>query len=285
MRKINMTSPHSEIKNHVIYLDVRDVADADTGNQISFRIFSSNRWTDWFEIPGSFSRGTTKTADIGPAFFGNFGTPDKIELKTSGTDWLALNEIRLYNGYTHETTHFRCNCELSTDSGDSANAVQSKIIERYNEIKNHVIYLDVRDVADADTGNQISFRIFSSNRWTDWFEIPGSFSRGTTKTADIGPAFFGNFGTPDKIELKTSGTDWLALNEIRLYNGYTHETTHFRCNCELSTDSGDSANAVQSKIIERYNVFRKKAILKHGCVAVKAGVWKDDFICAVRPVI
>ncbi|KAI8486069.1 hypothetical protein Bbelb_361690 [Branchiostoma belcheri] len=84
----------------------------------------------------------------------------------------------------------------------------------YTKIKNHVIYLDVRDVADADTGNQISFRIFSSNRWTDWFEIPGSFSRGTTKTADIGPAFFGNFGTPDKIELKTSGTDWLALNEV-----------------------------------------------------------------------
>ncbi|KAI8486040.1 hypothetical protein Bbelb_361400 [Branchiostoma belcheri] len=113
-------------------------------------------------------------------------------------------------------------------------------------IKNHVISLDVSDSMFAGTDDKISFRILSSNGWTNWYQIPGSFSRGRTTTADITPTFFENFGRPDKIELKTSGNDALELDQIRLYNGYTYETTRFRCNCELSTDTGEGA---PSKIV------------------------------------
>ncbi|XP_078695699.1 uncharacterized protein LOC144924446 [Branchiostoma floridae x Branchiostoma belcheri] len=120
-------------------------------------------------------------------------------------------------------------------------------------INKHVIELDVRNMDNAKTEDKISFRIYSSNRWTNWFQIPASFNQGRTTRADITPTFFGNFGRPDKIQLKISGDDWLALDEIRLYNGYTYETTRFRCNCDLSKDSDDSPNAAESITVDRYN--------------------------------
>ncbi|XP_019631163.1 PREDICTED: C-type lectin domain family 4 member M-like [Branchiostoma belcheri] len=149
--------------------------------------------------------------------------------------------------------YFRKNHRNSGWNDAKCNNLRYFICERSpnNGIKNHVISLDVRDSKYAGTNDKISFRILSSNRWTNWYQIPGSFSRGRTKTADITPTFFGNFGRPDKIELKTSGGDALELDQIRLYNGYTYETTRFRCNCKLSKDRGEGA---QYKIVGRYNV-------------------------------
>ncbi|KAI8516907.1 hypothetical protein Bbelb_054880 [Branchiostoma belcheri] len=83
-------------------------------------------------------------------------------------------------------------------------------------INKHVIELDVRNVDNAKTEDKISFRIYSSNRWTNWFQIPASFNQGRTTRADITPTFFGNFGRPDKIQLKISGDDWLALDEVSM---------------------------------------------------------------------
>ncbi|CAH1267495.1 CSMD3 [Branchiostoma lanceolatum] len=111
----------------------------------------------------------------------------------------------------------------------------------------HGLTISTSDSDHSGTTDALTVKIFSDvcDDACATTTVSGLTAVGTEYTRTF---IASNFGDPTRLQLTTSGSDWLKLDWIDVYNAYTGLSYRFACpgnGCQLSTDSSEASEQLE----------------------------------------
>ncbi|XP_078609027.1 uncharacterized protein LOC144880613 [Branchiostoma floridae x Branchiostoma japonicum] len=169
----------------------------------------------------------------------DFGDPTRLGLTATGSNWLQLEWIDVFNAYIGRFYRFFCptgGCDLSTNSNEGSQQIYLDFKET------HIVTIRTNDSHEnSGTPDRVTVEIFSD-----------ACEDACVTTAALGLTAAGreydrtflatDFGDPTKLGVSISGSDWFQFDWITVYNAYSGQSYRFSCpGCDLSTDASEGS--------------------------------------------